>query len=66
VSLPIEIGTDEQFAALRDMLRRFDYSEQNLCRRFGIQTISQFEEIPDREQIQPWDTDGAESCSVSL
>jgi carbamoyltransferase len=55
LSLPIELGTDEQFAALRAWLISQNYTEQTLCRRYGIQKISQFEEVPDREQVEPWD-----------
>lgn len=55
MSFPIEIGTDEQFEALRALLIRSQYTEQTLCRRYGIEKLSQFEEIPDREQVEPWD-----------
>ena len=57
MSFPIEIGTDEQFQALRNLLSKRDYNEQTLCRRYGIEKLSLFEEVPDREQVEPWDKD---------
>ena len=57
MSLPIEIGTDEQFAAVRQFLEKHSYSEETLCKRFGIKKLSEFEDVPDREQVEPWDKD---------
>ena len=57
MSIPIEIGTDEQFSALRSLLERSNFTEPELCRRFGIGNLSEFEDIRDREQVQPWDQD---------
>jgi methylase of polypeptide subunit release factors len=57
VSIPIEIGTDEQFAALRHCLEFHNYTEDELCRRYGIEKLSDFEDIQDREQVEPWDKD---------
>jgi carbamoyltransferase len=57
VSIPIEIGTDEQFAALRQLLHKQNYTEQTLCDRFGLTKLSDFEDVPDREQVTPWDKD---------
>ncbi len=57
MSIPIEIGTDEQFAALRRLLERENYTEDTVCKRFGIDRMSSFEDVPDREQVEPWDKD---------
>jgi SAM-dependent methyltransferase len=55
VDFPIEIGTDEQFAAVRAYLTAQNYTEETLCRRFGLSKISDFEGVQDREQVEPWD-----------
>jgi SAM-dependent methyltransferase len=57
LSIPIEIGTDEQFAALRHLLQRENYTEETVCKRFGIEKMSDFEDVPDRQQVEPWDKD---------
>ena len=57
MSQPIEIGTDEQFAAVRAFLEKHSYTEETLCKRFGIKKLSEFEDVPDREQVEPWDKD---------
>ena len=57
MSIPIEIGSDEQFAALRRLLTNESYDEPTLCKRYGIEKISDFEDVPDREQAEPWDRD---------
>lgn len=54
-SFPIEIGTDEQFAALRAYLISQSYNEETFCRRYGLTRMSAFEEVPDREQLEPWE-----------
>ena len=51
------IGSDEQFAALRRLLTNESYDEPTLCKRYGIEKISDFEDVPDREQAEPWDRD---------
>ena len=33
------------------------YTEETLCKRYGIEKLSEFEDIPDREQVEPWDKD---------
>jgi hypothetical protein len=57
VSIPIEIGTDEQFSALRQLLEINNYTEETLCSRYGLEKLSDFEDIQDREQVEAWDKD---------
>lgn len=59
MSLTIEIGTDEQFAALRGFLEKHNYTEETLCKRYGISKLSEFEDIPDRDPVVPWEKDPA-------
>jgi SAM-dependent methyltransferase len=54
----IELGTGEQFAALRQLLATENYTEETLCLRFGIEKLSDFEDVQDRDQVEPWDKDG--------
>src|SRR5581483_6121649 len=44
-SLPLLIGSADQFAALRSLLERLGYTESAICRRVGIQSIFQFRTI---------------------
>lgn len=54
----IELGTDQQFAALRRLLENEKFTEETLCERFGIEKLSDFEENQDHDQVRPWDADG--------
>ena len=58
MNLTIELGTDEQFAALRQLLVSQNYTELTLCQRFGIEKLSDFEDVQDRDQVEAWDKDG--------
>jgi len=40
--IPLRLGTDEEFAALRSALAAASYTEPAICERLGIQKISQF------------------------
>ena len=40
---PLTIGSPEEFARLRNILREADYTEKSVCERSGIQSIFDFE-----------------------
>lgn len=44
-SLPLRIGSNEEFAALRSSLKQLDYNEASICRRTGIESIYNFRTI---------------------
>jgi SAM-dependent methyltransferase len=52
---PFRMGTREQFEQLRELLEALDYTEPEVCRRFGIETIHQATRRlePDREVSDP-------------
>jgi len=41
-SIPLRLGTDDEFAALRSALDTAGYTEPAICERLGLQNISQF------------------------
>jgi carbamoyltransferase len=45
------LGTAAEFSALREMLETADYSEPGLCRRFGVEKLSDFLTPPAHELI---------------
>jgi hypothetical protein len=55
----LQIGTEEQFSALRELLRRAKYDEAQLCARFGIESLEKFEEEFDRAQVEDFEKDAA-------
>src|SRR5512142_89298 len=44
-NVPLRIGTDEQFEALRLGLERSGFTEDGICRRLGIPSIFHFKTI---------------------
>ena len=55
----LNIGTVDQFATVRAVLRKANYTEAELCRRIGITKLEDFEENTENEQTVPWDSDAA-------
>jgi SAM-dependent methyltransferase len=51
--IPIRFGTDEQFAALRSMLRDAGYDETPICTRTGVNRIDEVISDPSRRQKAP-------------
>ncbi len=47
-SIPLRLGKDEEFAALRSALAAAGYTEPAICERLGLQKISQFQLATDR------------------
>ena len=41
-SIPLRLGADHEFAALRSYFNAADYTEQAICERLGLQKLSQF------------------------
>jgi methylase of polypeptide subunit release factors len=52
---PFRMGTPEQFARLREVFEALDYTEPQVCKRFGIETIHQATRRlePNREASDP-------------
>jgi hypothetical protein len=50
--VPLRLGTDAEFAALRSVLAAAGYSEPAICQRLGIQKISQFQFVIERRKQQ--------------
>jgi methylase of polypeptide subunit release factors len=42
---PLQFGTQEQFAALRDLLRAAEYTESSVCRRLGIDSFMELSKV---------------------
>lgn len=59
----ITLGSDAQFAAVRDCFRRSQFEEAEVCRRFGIAKLASFEDEFDRKQVEAWDRD---ACGVLI
>jgi hypothetical protein len=55
----IQLGSAEQFQIVRNTLERSGFTEAEICRRFGIETLDQYEVEADRPQVLPSDTDAA-------
>jgi len=53
----LQIGTDHDFAAVRDLLIHANYHEAEFCARLGIASLSEFEEEFDRVQIDDFRKD---------
>ena len=51
--IPLRMGTDAEFGALRSFLAATGYTEPAICRRLGIQNISQFEFVIQRRKPRP-------------
>lgn len=41
-AIPLRLGTDDEFSALRSVLHAAGYTEHAICERLGLQNISQF------------------------
>jgi methylase of polypeptide subunit release factors len=57
--IPVHVGTDSQFALVRDVLIQSGYTEPELCRRLGINTLSEYERDTSREQYEPYEESAA-------
>jgi SAM-dependent methyltransferase len=53
------LGTAAHFTTLRNFLRAVEFTEPELCRRYGIAALEEFELESDREPVTAWDTDAA-------
>lgn len=51
------LGTDGHFQSLRSLLQLASYTEPEFCRRYGIESVGQYEIEADREQVTPYDAD---------
>ena len=47
-SIPLRLGTDDEFTALRSALDAAGYTEPAICERLGLQKISQFQFVTER------------------
>ena len=47
-SIPLRLGTDHEFAALRSALDSAGYIESAICQRLGLQKLSQFQFVTER------------------
>jgi methylase of polypeptide subunit release factors len=47
------LGSDAEFESVRTLLDSSTYTEAEICRRFGIETLERFEEEIDRPQVMP-------------
>jgi len=47
-SIPLRLGTDDEFAALRSALNAACYTEPAICERLSLQKISQFQFVTER------------------
>ena len=47
-SIPLRLGTDDEFAALRSALDAAGYTEPAICERLGLQKLSQFQFVTER------------------
>ena len=54
--LPLHLGTDAEFTALRSALSDAGYTESAVCARLGLQNISQFKFATDRPLTESSDT----------
>jgi SAM-dependent methyltransferase len=50
----ITTGTPDQFLLLRESLTAAGYVEDEVCRRFGIESLESFEIERDPQQVVPW------------
>lgn len=55
----IQLGSAGQFDAVRTVLERSGFTEAEICRRFGIDSLDQFEVEADRPQVLSWENDPA-------
>jgi SAM-dependent methyltransferase len=55
----IQLGSAGDFGTVRDALERSGFTEAEICRRFGIASLDQFEVEADRPQMLASDTDAA-------
>jgi SAM-dependent methyltransferase len=51
------LGTDQHFQTLRGVLEHANFTEAEMCRRYGIESLEQYEIEADRDQVIPFDTD---------
>lgn len=56
--MPI-LASDRDFERLKLCLEQSGYTEAELCRHYGIQSLAQFEIEIDREQVVPFEEDSA-------
>lgn len=57
--IPLHIGSEQDFAALRALFLDADFTAHTVERRFGLETLGHFDEDFDRAQIEPWDNSPA-------
>jgi methylase of polypeptide subunit release factors len=51
----MRVGSRKQFKDLKDFFKAANFTEDEVCRRFGIAALEEFDSVFDREQVAPHD-----------